>query len=48
MLGLGGELGQRHLVGAERSFDLLAVHFLGPVQPLGVTITIMGHTGRFV
>jgi len=39
-------LGDRDLMGAPRAFDLLAVDDLGPVQPLGVRRTIIGHRGR--
>ena len=37
---------ERHLVGAERPLDGLAVHLLGPVQPFGVRRTIAGQRGR--
>ena len=47
MFGMRGRVGERHLMRAERSFDLPAIDHLGPVQPFGDRSTIIGQRGAF-
>ena len=48
MLRLRCQFRERHLVRAERSFDLHPSTTFGPVQPLGVRSTIIGQCGALV
>ena len=48
MFRIGAHIRNRDLMRAKRAFNLaIPSTTFGPVQPLGVSITIIGHCGRF-